>query len=156
MDKKKTELIATGVLILIFIGVLTNSIIKIKAKSPRPAASGSPVSSVESMPQENPQVRPEHALSPKHTSSKDAAKRTDPVWGRDPFVREESVISADAGVSSLKLMGITAGGSKSMAIINNEIVNTGSRIGKFTVIKIVKDRVVLTDGSENFELILNK
>jgi len=157
MDKKKTELIVTGVLIVIFVIVLTNSIMKIRAKTaPRPSEAiteqpANPASQLSIFPEKE---RPGHSTAA--ISKKEAREKTVPTWGRDPFTREETIISSDSGVSSLRLMGITIGSSKSMAIINNEIVNTGSKIGKFTVLKIARDRVVLTDGTENFELILNK
>lgn len=159
MDKKKAELVITGVLIVIFIIVLTNSIMKIRGKIP-PAPKPKLVDEVSEPPalttrKETLSVKTEQFIS-KETLKKDIRQKTEPSWGRDPFVREETVISQDSGVSSLKLMGITTGGSKSMAIINNEIVNVGSKVGKFTVLKIVKDRVVLTDGEKNFELMLNK
>ena len=60
-------------------------------------------------------------------------------------------------VSGLTLVGITEGvGIMPSAIINDEIVKEGSKIGRFTVLSIKKDRVTVTDGKDKIELIIDR
>jgi hypothetical protein len=74
-------------------------------------------------------------------------------WGRDPFQRYEIATEKVEDASRLRLMGITTGAKgKSIAVLNNEMVRAGSRIGKFQVISIEKDSVVVTDGKQKYTL----
>ena len=75
------------------------------------------------------------------------------VWGRDPFVLEEAAEEGMSNVGGLKLMGITAAkNGKSKAVINDRIVSKGSTIGKFKVVDIWPDRVIVLDREEKTEI----
>ena len=71
---------------------------------------------------------------------------------RDPFVplTEEDSISAAASSSGIKLEGIIYDpGERSMAILNGKAYQTGEAVGNAKVVKILKDRVVISvDGEE--------
>ena len=143
MDKKKLELIATGILVMVFILVLAGNIKKIKgAIIPRKAQAPIALLPVK-------QVEPLF----KNKAVDVKKEERDIGWGRDPFMRQELVIENADTVANLKLMGITTGKTaKSMAIINNKLVSVGSRIGKFRVMEISKDGVWVTDDKEVSEL----
>lgn len=145
MDKKKQQIIIAGVLVVVLIALIGNTLLN----KPKPQAQ---VQSVEPdvsavAPASVPQVQP-------MPETKTENKSTDTtMWGRDPFVLKE--IGAPGTVISLRVMGITLSKNKKrMAIINNEMVAVGSKIGQYSVVRILKDRVVVTDGKENFDLLL--
>lgn len=78
-------------------------------------------------------------------------------WGRSPFFLEEKtggVRVSDEKAFILELNGILWDESSPVAIINNEIVGIKGKVNKYIVIKIEKEKVVLTDGFSNFELIM--
>ncbi|MDD5422441.1 MAG: hypothetical protein PHT32_03345, partial [Candidatus Omnitrophica bacterium] len=95
------------------------------------------------------------AMSPLFSTTKTTAKKDTSSlgWGRDPFMLEDSSSGDLSKVSSLKLMGITSSkDSPHKAIINNIIVSVGSTIGKFRVLDISNDTVLVSDGKETFSL----
>lgn len=143
MDKKKLEVIAAVVLTLILITLLANIILKeMRRHGTLKPLSGAPVAS-------------SGTTGLISTGKTPDMKRDTSVlaWGRDPFVLRESAPTMIDGIDSLRLMGITTGKKGAMiAIINNEMVSTGSYIGKFKVIKILGDRVVVNDGGKNVDL----
>jgi len=83
-------------------------------------------------------------------------RRTEFVdWGRNPFTfpqRKEKVGS----VSNLTLDAIIWGDKKPSAFINNSIVSVGDKITDKTVKQIEQDRVILTDGTNDYVLELQK
>lgn len=149
MDKKKLELVIAGILIVVFVVMLANAFAKVRQKAARVPAvqrpddgAASPLSRLV-------------AIRTKETK-RAAVARTIP-WGRDPFVLEESGPVQASAIGSLRLMGITVGqkNGKPHAIINDEIVSVGSRIGAFTVVNILPTKVVVTDGEKEYDLGIN-
>ena len=69
--------------------------------------------------------------------------------GRDIFISSRSPVSK-IRTSELKLMGITWRGERSTAIINNEVVRIGDKVGNLKVKQILLESVILTDGLEDF------
>ncbi len=85
-------------------------------------------------------------------------KRTEFVgWGRDPFVKpqEEREEKKVGSVSDLKPSAIIWG-YKPSAFINNSIVSVGDKISDKTVKEIGQNRVILTDGKNDYVLKLNE
>jgi len=72
----------------------------------------------------------------------------------DPFVSKKPGRKDKAG--DFKLSGITQAGSDSTAIINDEVVRTGAKIGGWEVTQISKDAVTLTDGNDIVTVTLNR
>ncbi len=70
---------------------------------------------------------------------------------RDIFVSKVRPESTTVKIN-LKLEGITYGNEISTAIIDGDVVREGSLIGNYTINKILYDKVVLTDGVEEFVL----
>jgi len=146
MDRKKIELIITVCLVVILALVFTTNLRKVRQKMP--ATKGQTLAA------------PPHKIEPLFPARKEEKKMgpgeaEELSWGRDPFTLQE-ITSADVNsVENLKLMGITVGkGTRPIAIINNEMVSAGSKIGKFTVVNILPDKVVVTDGEKNYDLVM--
>ena len=72
---------------------------------------------------------------------------------RDPFFKT-AVISDEKPI--LYLRGIFYDDKNSTALINDDIVEVGSSIGENVVVDIKKDRVILNDGKNNFELTIRE
>ncbi|MFH1504664.1 MAG: hypothetical protein ABIH08_04695 [Candidatus Omnitrophota bacterium] len=71
-------------------------------------------------------------------------------YGReDPF---NPVFNEKAIVSSTGLSGIIWDEQNPKAIINGEIIGIGEEIGSNKIIKIEQNKVILSDGSSEFEL----
>ncbi|MCD6093549.1 MAG: type 4a pilus biogenesis protein PilO [Candidatus Omnitrophica bacterium] len=76
---------------------------------------------------------------------------------RDIFISSRGpVSSAKIQVSELKLMGVTWRGERSTAIINNEVVRVGDKVGNLRVKQILLESVTLTDGREDFVLSIER
>lgn len=56
---------------------------------------------------------------------------------------------------SLNLKGTIVGGDKAIAVINDQFVHTGDRIGDYEVVTIGKDQVVLTSDIHGHTMVLN-
>ena len=82
-------------------------------------------------------------------------KRTEFVdWGRDPFTfpQEEQVSS----ISNLALSCIICDDEGTCAVINESIVRVGDKITDKTVKQIEQNRVILTDGTQDYVLKLRE
>lgn len=84
------------------------------------------------------------------TGSLRYAKRTSYAsWARNPFVVSESGSNNSKG---LILDGIVWDKKSPVAIINGNMVGIGDKVQENTVVDIKQDRVILNDGTGNFEL----
>jgi Tfp pilus assembly protein PilO len=72
----------------------------------------------------------------------------------DPFVSKKTDRKDKA--RDFKLSGITQAGKESTAIINDEVVKAGAKIGEWKVIQILPDAVTLSDGTETVSVTLNR
>lgn len=70
---------------------------------------------------------------------------------RDPFSSVPLVAEKTSG-RGVVLSGIVWGKDKPTAIINNSIVRVGDTVSGNVVVRIQRDRVVLNDGNNDFEL----
>jgi hypothetical protein len=74
-------------------------------------------------------------------------------WVRDPF--SGKIYFAKEGDVSLVLTGIIWDVKNPQVLINNRILRKGSRIEKYQILDIQKDRVILSDGLKQIELKLH-
>jgi len=89
-------------------------------------------------------------LSEEPILTKRVAKRTNYAsWGRNPFTPK--AISTATG-----LTGILWDDKIPKAIINDNVMGIGDKVDGKTVIDIQRDKVILNDGSKNFELRLGE
>mgnify|MGYP000008675864 CR=1 FL=1 len=151
MNRKKIELIITGVLIVIFVFMLANSF---KRKKP-------PSTRVKPLPAKEPKEIPMLPVLKKEAGYRPASaeelklqkERAKLDWGVDPFyhpIKKELT----SGLR-LVLKGVSIGKErKSFAFINDEIVGEGEKILGYEVVKVERDKVLLRKGEEEFYLVL--
>jgi len=139
MDKNRIQIIITSILIIILIFTWANSIKTIKKKIATNKAA----------------VQAYKDTIPNPSSSM-PSKSSDKVssWVRDPFSGKTyiSMRKSESVSKALTLAGIIWDKDKPAALINDRIVNVGDRIGGNTVVSIKNDRVLLNDGTNDFEL----
>jgi len=87
----------------------------------------------------------------------DDKEKRDPLWS---LVSPSGTIinyETDLLIGDLNLEGIVYGANgKSLAIINGRILNQGEAIGQFIISEVTANSVILTKGSQRFELKLKK
>ena len=74
-------------------------------------------------------------------------------WRRSPFVPKGTPGTPH---SNLTLSGILANGNDLKAMIGDSVVGKGDKIEGNTVVEVRKDRVILNDGAQDFELNLEQ
>ena len=151
MDKKRIEVIITGVFVVILLFAWINAMKTIKKRS-RPkrdvsqptafqnATGFSPVqlTTAKSLVSETPEYNPSDDLG----------------WVRCVF--SGKFYTSQESASNLDLTGILWDDVDPQAVINQEIFRREDRIDKYVIIDIRKDRVILNDGEKNFELKLEQ
>ncbi|MFA6320378.1 MAG: hypothetical protein WCY36_00785 [Candidatus Omnitrophota bacterium] len=95
------------------------------------------------------------ALPESSTPAFRRAKRTQfRSWKRSPFVPKGV---PGTPYSKFALNGILASGKELKAMIGDAIVGKGDKINaNTTVVEVMKDKVILNDGTKNFELKLEQ
>jgi hypothetical protein len=146
MDKKRLEIIVTGILILVLVFSWLNSF-KVLKKKVSQKASIRTASAQQA-------AASRTALMPAATREVPGASDKDAEWGRDPF--SGKVYSAQGQPMKFKLTGILWDAQEPQAIVNGKIVELGDLLGNYLVVKIGKDTVTLNDGSKDFELKLGQ
>ncbi|MCX5710266.1 MAG: hypothetical protein NT088_06060, partial [Candidatus Omnitrophica bacterium] len=94
--------------------------------------------------------------APARTNNPAVNKAADAVisWDRCPFSGKS--YSAAEGRQDLTLSGIMWSPKNPLAVINDRIVKAGDKILGSVVIEIDKEKVILNNGSADFELKLGK
>lgn len=94
------------------------------------------------------------SLTEKPILTQRVAKKTNYAsWGRNPFTLQKTSSKAFKG---LILEGIMWDKEKPLAIINGQIVKIGDKVSQNTVVDIKQDKVILDDGTKEFELKLGQ
>lgn len=78
-------------------------------------------------------------------------RSTHTSWKRSPFVPTSTSTS-----SKLVVSGIIWSKDKPKAMIGDAMVGKGDKVGNNTVVEIKPDKVILNDGTKDFELKLEK
>lgn len=140
MDKNRTKIIITGVLIVVFVLAWANAFKVLAKKSKSKKSKKSPSSSISS-----PSVIP----SVSTISQREWNEGKNLTWKRCPFcgVSYSQDTTGDFGIS-----GIIWDEVNPQTIINGEILGEGDRIGKFQIERIEKQKVILSDGTKTIEL----
>lgn len=97
---------------------------------------------------ENSQVLPQTVV----TTQRRAKRSKFTSWKRNPFVPKE----VPGASSNLVLSGILGSGNNLKAMIGDTMVGKGDKVGNNTVVDIQRDKVILNDGTKDFELNLSK
>lgn len=127
----------------IILAVLTIAAVSIWIpKGAKPVAASADTSEADTFEQE----RPVMAATP--------GKRTEFVeWGRDPFIFSQQEEQEETGdISNLLLRAILWKTEEPSAFINDSIVVVGDKIADKTVKKIEKNRVILSEGVNDYIL----
>jgi len=132
IDKKQIEIILTSILAVVLITVIFTGIKKIKNRAVLNA----------SMQQ----------VLPVLPQSIGAVPRQPISWKRCPF--SGKIYADKSGNADLKLVGVAWDEKTPQALINDKIIKEGDSIGNYKIIKIEKDRVIITDGVKDTELLL--
>lgn len=71
-------------------------------------------------------------------------------WGENPFVsdRKPAAVPAATSPGGLTLNGILWDERNPCAVLNNQVVEVGDRVGTWEVVAIEKGRVVVSNGAE--------
>lgn len=84
-------------------------------------------------------------------STRHSSRTSYTSWVRDPFSSGPAV-SSPTTISDMRLTGILWDDVAPLAMINDNPIGVGDKIGGYTVADIQKDTVILTDGTKNYEL----
>ena len=149
MDKKKIEIIAAVVLVIVFAFILAGSLKKAGQKLSQRAAA---ITATAIKAHEN--IKPVDGTK---KVIKSEAKESEFAGERDPFALPDVQGVPASPVSELRLTGITTNGKgKAIAIINENMVSVGGKIGRFTVVNITGSKVVVADEKQSYELKLER
>jgi hypothetical protein len=146
MDKQKKQIIIISILLVPFILLWAKAFRVIKKKGgakPKPQAVDLSARNLKSILTQPAKTEP---LAEVHDDQKDEELR----WLRCPF--SGKAYSRGTGVEDLELNGILWDQEDPKAIINTKIVSLEDTIGKYTILGIEKDKVILTNGLQEFEL----
>lgn len=79
-------------------------------------------------------------------------------WGSDPFFTPgmQKGKEGAAKIDGMTLNGVIRRNGSGIAIINNRIMRKGDAIAGKRLIEILADRVILSDGDERIELMVEK
>ncbi len=79
-------------------------------------------------------------------------------WGSDPFLMPgmQKGKEGAAKIDGMTLNGVIRRNGSGIAIINNRIMRKGDAIAGKRLIEILVDRVILSDGDERIELMVEK
>lgn len=140
MEKKRLELVVTGILVLILAGL----VIKTMVGKDKTVSSSLQVRRVDEF---------EIMATSKGAQKNDKVESEDKdvAWGRDPFI----LVRPDAPVSTsgnLELNGIIWDDAKPYVIINGEVLRAGDFLGNNMVVYIGRTSVIMDNGTEQIEL----
>ena len=147
LDKKSQQQLLivaglAGALVLVSLKAVADvKKIKQKRKAAPPAAAAVPVTPAASAAAARPTIAPEELYDKleKETNSMELE--------RDPFF-----VFTQAKPQGLDLHGIFWDAQEPRVIIDGQLLKKGEKVGKYTVIEIRKDRVILGDGQVEKEL----
>jgi hypothetical protein len=137
--KDKIQITVTGALVIVLVFVVGNGFRKRPAKS-------SPVA-VPKYPQVTPPASIQAQSPATFLKLKEEARTLE--FKRDPFLKQAAVSSVRGGPS---LSGIAWDEEDPTAIINGRIARRGDNVDGYVVVDIKKDRVILSDGTQDLEL----
>jgi len=146
MDKKRIEIIVTSFLVLILIFVWLNSIKVLKKRIVQKVKFPAAAQSADFLKLELIGLEKEVFVKKEKEWNEDASL----VWIRCPFCGKrygQQEVMVDLAVS-----GIIWDEVNPQAIINSKILAEGDSIGGFSIEKIEKQKVILSDGKKRIEL----
>lgn len=146
MDKKRIEIIVTSFLVLILIFAWLNSIKVLKKRRVQKVKSPAAAQSADLLKLELIGLEKEVSVKEGKERNKDASL----VWIRCPFCGKR--YGEQEAMVDLAVSGIIWDEVNPQAIINSKILAEGDSIRGFSIEKIEKRRVILSDGNKRIEL----
>jgi hypothetical protein len=157
MQKKKDiiEVIITGVLILVLLSLAINTVKRTKQAKRLKIEPYSAVLKKDEFRKKTSQEKSpaKEARRPDKEIYKKLEEETKNLkLKRDPFILGPVISTEEISPSGLSITGILWDRENPIAIINDNIVRIGDKIGTNNVVDIKQDSVILNDGIKNFEL----
>lgn len=147
MDKKRIEIIATAIMVLILIVAWTNSFKVIRKR-------GSPVPAVVAV---APQANAVKFDQPQQPAKKDKPEEVLGQWGRDPFSgKTYTTVSRVQGLGDIKIEGIIWDKKNPLVMINGRVLKKGDNFKGNVIVDIKENSVILSDGNRDLELKVGK
>ncbi len=148
--------VLVGVMVLVYARALRPRHPAGPSPAPAPAVAGMPAAeALSAVPsgtgQAGASVAPAAAAQPQELAKRREAQRAEAeelTWSRDPFTR--SVVTGRR--SGLQLSGILWDATSPVAIINGEMRQVGQEVDGYRVVEITPSRVLLSDGTDIFQL----
>lgn len=150
MDKKKRQLIITGVLLVVMVILMGKALFRGKKGSPAFRV----VSSQSSVSLETMATNMAFLASVRQSESMRLLQEAEwqKPWGRDPFDAAEALDAKTGGSSSFSLSGIVWDEKMPVAIINDKLLQTGDQIDGCQVKEIRRSSVSLVCDGASQEL----
>ena len=149
MSKKRIEIIITSFLVLILIFVWLNSIKVLKKRMAQKVQFPVAAQSADFLKQELIGLGKEVFVKEEKEWNEDASL----VWIRCPFCgKRYGEQEVEEEIVDLAVSGIIWDEVRPQAIINGQILAEGDSIGGFSIEKIEKQKVILSDGKKRIEL----
>jgi hypothetical protein len=140
MKKKDTiQLFVTGILVVVFVLLVGRQFQK-----RRPSQNADQPQGVPQAIKNDPSLQEGHYAQLQAEAQKLILKR-------DPFYKTPIAVSSQ----ETRLSGIVWANVNPVAIINDTVVRVGDKVDGKTVVRILKDRVVLNDGTKDSEMLLS-
>jgi hypothetical protein len=164
MNKKDIiKLVITGVLVIVLLILINNSRSAVsKAQDLRKKTLNAPELTMVQQQEEDPQnfaLSGSAGVGPqagKMTYKKLAEHAKNQMAVRDPFSNLPMSVRSESVSNALTLSGILWDKVKPLAVINNNVVKVGDKVGGGVVAEIKQDRVVLKEGSITREIKLGQ
>ena len=154
-NKQKTQIAVTAFLIITFIFIMGNSIRNITSSGT--GTKESKIITPDKFKEIIDSTKHKTSITLKDTSvskyKKEIASIEATGWGRDPFSKRGALLGGGEFISDFKLEGILLDNrAQSTAIINGEIVREGDTVDNAKIVQIEKNRVIINDGSKDYQL----
>ena len=154
MDKKKQQLIITGILLIVMVILFARTLFPAKKGAARPAGSASSFAiSTETMAANMTFLS---MLRQNESTRLLQEAYWEKPWGRDPFALSRSSGAVEEVVSEFTLSGIVWDESMPVAIINQKLMKTGDSVGSCQVKEIRRNSVSIACSDRTFDLQLFK
>ena len=152
---KNSKIMILAILSIIAVISIVHGIMAPAHPRGRPAAAAN-TAATQPLPTQAPSMQAQSGQVPQDTGSVDRrAKRSQfSAWKRSPFMSANA--SKTSPVSGLVLSGIVWDKDNPKAVIGDAILTKGSTIKGNKVVDIKRDAVIITDGTNTFELKLAK
>ncbi|MCM8779948.1 MAG: hypothetical protein NC914_02230 [Candidatus Omnitrophica bacterium] len=160
-DKTKKEIIITSILVLVLIFVSMNTISRIKKKKGFKGVKAQAAA----ISKKGVSLKANQRLGEADSTQIEKAKENIAKLEReaqilklkrDIFVYAPALSAEEISPSDLVLYGIIWDKANPIAIINEEIVKAGDKIGNNTVVKVEENSITLNDGIRDYKLSLSQ